>query len=95
LFPSLEANLTISEASDGSSSVSIVASYEPPLDGVGAGLDRIVLSRAAVATMTALLREIITKLNSTARLLAPAARSSGLATSVQASPPAPAPPVAD
>jgi hypothetical protein len=89
LFPSLEANLTISEASDSSSLVSIVASYEPPLDGVGAGLDRIVLSRAAVATMTALLREIITKLDITARLLAPAARGSGVATGVETSPPAP------
>jgi len=95
LFPSLEANLTISEADDSSSSVSIVASYEPPLDGVGAGLDRIVLSRAAVATMTALLREIITKLNSTARLLPPATRSAGIATSVHASPPTPEPDVAD
>jgi hypothetical protein len=83
LFPSLEANLTISEADHGSTSVSIVASYEPPLDLVGAGLDRILLSRAATATMTALLREIITQLNSTARLLVPAPRT----THVETSPP--------
>ena len=79
LFPSLEANLTISEADDGSSAFSIVASYEPPLDAVGAGLDRILLSRAAAATMTALLREIITKLNNTARLQPPAAPNSTIA----------------
>ncbi|HUY99290.1 MAG TPA: hypothetical protein VMU89_02995, partial [Thermomicrobiaceae bacterium] len=71
LFPSLEANLTISETDGSGSLVSIVASYEPPLDALGAGLDRIVLSRAAGATLTALLREIVTKLNTTARLLAP------------------------
>jgi hypothetical protein len=78
LFPSLEANLTISEAGGSGSLISIVASYEPPLDAVGAGLDRILLSRAAGATLTALLREIVTKLNSAARLLAPAARTTGV-----------------
>ena len=87
LFPSLEANLTISEVDGIGSLVSIVASYEPPLDAVGAGLDRILLSRAAGATLTALLREIVTKLNSTARLLAPAAHGPVVATGFEASPP--------
>ena len=87
LFPSLEANLTISDAEGSGSLVSIVASYEPPLDAVGAGLDRILLSRAAGATLTALLREIVTKLNSTARLLAPAAHGPVVATGFEASPP--------
>ena len=87
LFPSLEANLTISDAEGSGSLVSIVASYEPPLDVVGAGLDRILLSRAASATLTALLREIVTKLNRTARLLALVARGPGVATGVEASPP--------
>ncbi|HEY5456786.1 MAG TPA: hypothetical protein VIJ96_15085 [Acidothermaceae bacterium] len=86
LFPSLEANLTISEVDASGSLVSIVASYEPPLDAVGAGLDRMLLSRAAGATLTALLREIVTKLNTTARLLAPAARGLGVATDAEASP---------
>jgi len=75
LFPSLEANLTISGDEGSVSLISIVASYQPPLDAVGAGLDRILLSRAARATLTALLREIVAKLNSTARLLASEARS--------------------
>jgi hypothetical protein len=95
LFPSLEANLTISEADASGSLVSIVASYEPPWDAVGAGLDRILLSRAAGATLTALLREIVAKLNSTARLLAPAARGRGAATDVEASPPSGVPTVAE
>jgi hypothetical protein len=95
LFPSLEANLTVSEADGAGSLVSIVASYEPPWDAVGAGLDRILLSRAAGATLTALLREIVTKLNSTARLLAPAARGPGVATDVEASPPSHEPIVAE
>ena len=87
LFPSLEANLTISEVDASGSLLSIVASYEPPLDAVGAGLDRILLSRAAGATLTALLREIVTKLNSAARLLAPAAHGPVGATGFEASPP--------
>jgi hypothetical protein len=95
LFPSLEANLTISGADGSSSLVSIVASYQPPLDAVGAGLDRILLSRAARATLAALLREIVTKLNTTARLLAPAARGPGVATGVEALPPSRTPTVAD
>jgi hypothetical protein len=86
LFPSLEANLTISDAEGSGSLVSIVASYEPPLDVVGAGLDRILLSRAASATLTALLREIVTKLNRMARLLALVPRGPGVATGVEASP---------
>jgi hypothetical protein len=57
------------------------------LDAVGAGLDRILLSRAASATLTALLREIGKKLHSTARLLAPLDRGPGAATDVEASPP--------
>jgi len=86
LFPSLEANLTITDAEGSGSLVSIVASYEPPLDVVGARLDRILLSRAADATLAALLREIVTKLNRTSRLLESAARGPGAAADVEVSP---------
>jgi hypothetical protein len=66
LFPSLDANLTLADETNGRTALSIVATYRPPLDAVGAGLDRMVLSRAASATLTALLGEIVAKLNSTA-----------------------------
>jgi hypothetical protein len=69
LFPSLDANLTLSSDEEGGSTISIVATYRPPLDVVSAGLDRMVLSRAADATLAALLREIAKRLLTVAPLL--------------------------
>ena len=66
LFPCLDANLTLADAEHDASTLSIVATYRPPLDVVSADLDRIVLSRAAHATLSALLREIATKLTAIA-----------------------------
>lgn len=76
LFPSLDANLTLSSDDDGGSTISIVATYRPPLDVVSAGLDRMVLSRAADATLAALLREIVNKLTAVGPLLPQRSRGS-------------------
>lgn len=56
LFPTLDANLDITVLDEQRSTLSINASYTPPFGAAGAGLDRLVLHRAARATMRALLR---------------------------------------
>jgi hypothetical protein len=58
LFPVLDANLTLSESSGGSAVLKLAGAYRPPLDGVGAGLDQIVLHRVAGATFRSLVARI-------------------------------------
>ena len=62
LFPSLDANLTLSALDPNQTWLSIVGSYRPPLDAVTAGIDRAVLSKAAERTLAALLAEIVAKI---------------------------------
>ncbi len=56
LFPALDADLDVTEVGEQRCAVSINASYTPPLGAAGAGLDRMILHRAARATMRSLLR---------------------------------------
>jgi hypothetical protein len=56
LFPALDADLDLTAISEHSSALSISAVYHPPLGVLGAGIDRLLLHRAARATMRALLR---------------------------------------
>jgi hypothetical protein len=58
LFPVLDANLTLSESRDGRAVLRLAGAYRPPLDGVGAELDQIVLHRVAGATVRSLLARI-------------------------------------
>ena len=58
LFPVLDANLTLSEASDGRAVLSFTGVYRPPLAGLGGELDQIVLHRVATATVMSLLTRI-------------------------------------
>jgi hypothetical protein len=58
LFPQLDANLEISPASDTQSVLRLAGAYRPPLGGVGAGLDRLLLHRVADATARRLVREL-------------------------------------
>jgi len=58
LFPVLDANLTLSEAVDGRAVLRFAGVYRPPLDGVGAELDQMVLHRVAKATVRSLLARI-------------------------------------
>lgn len=61
LFPSLDADLNLHAAGPGSV-LSIVASYRPPLEALGAGLDRALMSRVAKRTLDSLLADISTRL---------------------------------
>jgi hypothetical protein len=55
-FPALDADLDVIPVDDERCNLSINAAYTPPLGPTGAGLDRLLLHRAARATMRSLLR---------------------------------------
>ena len=61
LFPTLDGNLSLTAVDDGTSLLSIVASYRAPLGALGEALDRSVLSRVASATVQSLLHEVVAK----------------------------------
>ncbi len=73
LFPVLDADLTVTPAGAGQTLMRLDGAYRPPLGGVGAGLDRAVLRRAATATIRSLLTRIADALTSPA----PAAETAG------------------
>jgi hypothetical protein len=56
LFPALDADLDITAIDDQRCVLSINAVYTPPLGGIGAGIDELILHRAARATKRSLLR---------------------------------------
>ncbi len=58
LFPVLDANLTLTPAGDGSTRLAFTGAYRPPLAAVGSGIDRVMLHRAASATVRSLVRQI-------------------------------------
>ena len=58
LFPVLDANLTLGEASDGNAVLRFAGVYRPPMAGVGEELDQMVLHRVADATVRSLLARI-------------------------------------
>jgi hypothetical protein len=66
LFPVLDANLALARAGEGTAVLRLAGSYRPPLDGVGAELDQIVLHRVADATIRSLLKRIAGTLDETA-----------------------------
>ncbi len=61
-FPSLDANLTLTEADAESTVVAVIGTYSPPLGSLGAAIDRAVLSTAATATARTLIREVAAQL---------------------------------
>lgn len=58
LFPVLDANLVLSPRDAQTSVLNLTGAYRPPLGALGAGMDRILLKRAAMATIRALLTSI-------------------------------------
>jgi hypothetical protein len=51
LFPALDADLTLSPAGDHACVLRLDGAYRPPLGGFGAGIDRALLNRVAMATI--------------------------------------------
>jgi hypothetical protein len=66
LFPVLDADLTMTPAGPRQTLMRLDGAYRPPLGAVGAGLDRVVLRRAATATIRSLLTRVADALTSPA-----------------------------
>jgi hypothetical protein len=62
LFPVLDGDVRLTSVDEHTTELALVGSYRPPLGGLGAGLDKAILSKVAEATMKALLRNIATAL---------------------------------
>jgi hypothetical protein len=58
LFPVLDANIILIPAGQNVSQLALAGAYRPPFAAVGEGLDRVLLHRAASATVRSLLRRI-------------------------------------
>jgi len=58
LFPVLDANIILIPAGEDASQLALAGAYRPPFAAVGEGLDRVLLHRAASATVRSLLRRI-------------------------------------
>ncbi len=64
LFPVLDADLSLAPNGGQQTRLALAGAYRPPLGRFGAGLDRAILNRVAVATIRALLRSIADALTS-------------------------------
>lgn len=58
LFPVLDANVILIPAGENASQLAVAGAYRPPFAAVGQGLDRVLLHRAASATVRSLLRRM-------------------------------------
>ena len=58
LFPALDADLRLTPAGDRATVLAVWGVYRPPLGGLGAGLDRVLLHRVAQATIRAFTHQI-------------------------------------
>jgi hypothetical protein len=74
LFPVLDADLTVTPADAGQTLMKLDGAYRPPLGAAGARLDRVMLGRAADATIRSLLTRIADALASPAAETETAAR---------------------
>ncbi len=66
LFPVLDADISLTPAGAETTRLALAGTYRPPLDGVGATLDNVILHRVATATIRTLLERIATALTSAA-----------------------------
>lgn len=89
MFPVLDANLTLTRETDDTTRLTLNGVYRPPLAGVGAGLDRALLHRAASATVRSLVRSIAVTLCSLEAAAGVHHDAQGLATPCVATEPGP------
>jgi hypothetical protein len=62
LFPVLDADLTLTPAGDNAALLTLAGAYRPPLGGLGAELDRLLLHRVGEATIRNFLERVATAL---------------------------------
>jgi len=77
LFPVLDANLVLIPDGDSRTSLTFTGAYRPPMAALGSGIDRVVLRRAAAATVRSLMRELARTIVAQAALTGPAAVAGG------------------
>jgi hypothetical protein len=65
LFPVLDANVILIPAGENASQLALAGAYRPPFAAVGQGLDRVLLHRAASATVRSLLRRMAETITAT------------------------------
>jgi hypothetical protein len=58
LFPALDADIKLTPAGQDATMLAVSGVYRPPLGGLGAGLDRVILHRVAQATIRAFTHHI-------------------------------------
>jgi hypothetical protein len=64
LFPALDADIRLSPAGQDATILAVSGVYRPPLGGLGAGLDRVVMNRIARASIRAFARQLGTAVTS-------------------------------
>jgi hypothetical protein len=69
LFPVLDADLILARDGEDRTRLALAGCYRPPLGWFGAGLDRVIMHRLAMATVRALLRSLADVLASSAPFL--------------------------
>ncbi len=62
LFPEFDGNLELTPDGPQNSRLTLVGSYRPPLGALGERLDRLMLRRAAYATINSLLDRLVSSL---------------------------------
>lgn len=62
LFPTLDANLSLTGTDSDTCVLTLIGAYDPPMGRLGPALDETILSRVAAKTFDALLREVADKL---------------------------------
>lgn len=58
LFPVLDADLVLAPVAENTSMLTLAGTYRPPLGGLGAGIDRLILHRVAQATIHNFLKRV-------------------------------------
>lgn len=58
LFPALDADITLAQEENGSCLLTLDGAYRPPFGAIGAGLDKVAMSRVATPTAKTLLRQV-------------------------------------
>ncbi len=67
MFPVLDADIILTPAEEGATRLALTGTYRPPLDRLGATLDKLILHRVATATIRALLERIASALTTDPR----------------------------
>jgi hypothetical protein len=86
LFPVLDANIILIPAGENASLLALAGAYRPPFAAVGRGLDRVLLYRAASATVHSLLRRMAETITAAQTVTRPASPVTGPEMAVQSRP---------